>query len=234
MVNGYFSFFQLSLQRSSKCGICISIHPFLTIYLTRFIFKNLNKLCVHIHTGHLFSHFTTFHLRGLINAIFPYVPRSVISRHIQCNISKYVERLYLDFSFTYMLYSIHTYKFEQMWYQMYQADYCLKLVILYYGYIIHNCFFYIFEKEKTIIKYSTLYPFPSRRYSAKNLQGHFRQDCLALKITRQDCPAWNTFLPVTYLLLLKQIHREATKKCSFLSGLSTKRGGGGKGLSMST
>ena len=68
--------------------------------------------------------FTTFHLRGQTNAIFLYVLRSVIYQDI---FKKTYQNVVLrDYILTLALYTVRTCKFKHMWYQMYQADYCLK------------------------------------------------------------------------------------------------------------
>ena len=99
-------------------------HPFWMIYLSWFILKNSTNYCAYINIGYtnIFT-FITFHLRGQTNWIFLYVTRLVISQDI---FKKTYQNVLRDYIMTLALYTVQTCKVKQMWYQMYQADYCLK------------------------------------------------------------------------------------------------------------
>ena len=72
--------------------------------------------------------FTTFYLGGQTNAVFLYVLWSLISQDL---FNKTYRNVFRDYILTLNLYTARTCEFKQMWYQMHQADYCLKNFKLY-------------------------------------------------------------------------------------------------------
>ena len=126
-----FSFYNTHLRGKKNVAyvqICVK-HPLRITYLSKFILRNSNKLCVYISNTNIFA-FTTFHLRGQTYSIFLYICPWV--RHI----SIYLYPIKHRNPFTYYilicaLYTVHTFEIKQMSYQMYQADYCLKHLTLY-------------------------------------------------------------------------------------------------------
>ena len=128
----HFRFSELSPQEVKEMW-----HLFKTPFLnkkafSRFFIRNQSS-CINTWYTNIFA-FTSFHLRGQTNAIFLYVPRSVIYQDIFKKSSKCrVEKLYLDFSFI-----LYIREFKHMWYQRYQSDYCLKhfkLVCMIFSYL---------------------------------------------------------------------------------------------------